>query len=45
MTLGRLGYKIDKVDPQAESIPADYNHLLFLPRVYPGIAMFISRTW
>lgn len=30
------GYKIEKVDPLEESIPADYNHSPFLPRVYRG---------
>jgi hypothetical protein len=31
-----LGYKIEKLDPLEESIPADYNHSPFLPRVYRG---------
>ena len=31
-----LGYKIEKSDPLEESIPADYNHSPFLPRVYRG---------
>lgn len=34
--LRRLGYKIEKIDPMEESIPADYNHSPFLPRVYRG---------
>jgi hypothetical protein len=35
-TLRSLGYKIEKIDPLEESIPADYNHSPFLPRVYRG---------
>lgn len=35
-TLRRLGYRIEKIDPLEESIPADYNHSPFLPRVYRG---------
>jgi hypothetical protein len=35
-SLRRLGYKIEKIDPLEESIPADYNHSPFLPRVYRG---------
>lgn len=35
-TLRGLGYKIEKIDPLEESIPADYNHSPFLPRVYRG---------
>jgi len=31
-----LGYKIEKLDPLEESIPADYNHSPFLPRIYRG---------
>lgn len=31
-----LGYKINKIDPLEESIPADYNHSPFLPRIYRG---------
>lgn len=34
--LRTVGYKIEKVDPLEESIPADYNHSPFLPRVYQG---------
>ncbi len=34
--LRRLGYKIEKIDPLEESIPGDYNHSPFLPRVYRG---------
>jgi hypothetical protein len=34
--LHSLGYKIEKIDPLEESIPADYNHSPFLPRVYRG---------
>jgi O-methyltransferase len=30
------GYKIQRIDPLEETIPADYNHSLFLPRVYRG---------
>ena len=30
------GLKIGRIDPLEESIPADYNHSLFLPRVYRG---------
>jgi hypothetical protein len=32
----RLGYRLQRVDPLEESIPADYNHSPFLPRVYRG---------
>lgn len=35
-TLRRLGYKIEKIDPLEESIPAGYNHSPFLPRIYRG---------
>jgi O-methyltransferase len=31
-----LGYKIERRDALEESIPADYNHSPFLPRVYRG---------
>jgi hypothetical protein len=31
-----LGLKIERVDPLEETIPADYNHSPFLPRVYRG---------
>lgn len=34
--LRSLGYKIEKIDPLEECIPADYNHSPFLPRVYRG---------
>lgn len=34
--LRTIGYKIEKIDPLEESIPADYNHSPFLPRVYRG---------
>lgn len=34
--LRRTGYKIERIDPLEESIPADYNHSPFLPRVYRG---------
>ena len=30
------GLKIERLDPLEEAIPADYNHSLFLPRVYRG---------
>ena len=30
------GYKVERRDPLEESIPADYNHSPFLPRVYRG---------
>lgn len=32
----RAGYRIERTDPLVESIPADYNHSPFLPRVYRG---------
>lgn len=35
-TLHALGYKIEKIDLLEESIPADYNHSPFLPRIYRG---------
>jgi hypothetical protein len=35
-TLRFLGYKIERIDPLEESIPADYNHSPFLPRIYRG---------
>ncbi|WP_305908381.1 TylF/MycF/NovP-related O-methyltransferase [Methylomarinum sp. Ch1-1] len=31
-----LDYKIEKIDPLEESIPAGYNHSPFLPRIYRG---------
>ena len=31
-----LGYKLEKIDPLEESIPAEYNHSPFLPRIYRG---------
>jgi hypothetical protein len=34
--LRKLGYKIERLDPLVESIPADYCHSPFLPRVYRG---------
>ncbi len=34
--LRSLGYKIERIDPLEESIPADYNHSPFLPRIYRG---------
>lgn len=34
--LHALGYRIEKIDPLVESIPDDYNHSPFLPRVYRG---------
>lgn len=34
--LRSLGYKIEKIDPLEESIPADYNRSPFLPRIYRG---------
>ncbi len=34
--LHAIGYRIEKIDPLEESIPADYNHSPFLPRVYRG---------
>jgi hypothetical protein len=35
-TLRAFGYKIEKIDPLEETIPADYNHSPFLPRIYRG---------
>jgi hypothetical protein len=35
-TLRAAGYKIEKLDPLEESIPSDYNHSPFLPRIYRG---------
>ncbi|TMG85216.1 MAG: hypothetical protein E6H78_07690 [Betaproteobacteria bacterium] len=35
-TFWRLGFRIERRDPLEESIPADYNHSPFLPRVYRG---------
>jgi len=34
--LRKAGYKIEKIDPLEESIPADYNRSPFLPRIYRG---------
>jgi hypothetical protein len=34
--LRATGYKIEKIDPLEETIPADYNHSPFLPRIYRG---------
>ncbi len=34
--LSSLGLKIERRDPLEESIPADYNHSPFLPRIYRG---------
>ena len=34
--LARVGLKIERLDPLEETIPADYNHSPFLPRVYRG---------
>lgn len=34
--LRKSGYKIEKIDLLEESIPADYNHSPFLPRIYRG---------
>jgi len=34
--LRSFGYKIERIDPLAESIPADYNRSPFLPRIYRG---------
>jgi hypothetical protein len=34
--LRHFGYKIEKIDVLEESIPADYNHSPFLPRIYRG---------
>lgn len=34
--LRTFGYKIEKIDPLEESIPAAYNHSPFLPRIYRG---------
>ncbi|HFD87207.1 MAG TPA: hypothetical protein ENJ35_05990 [Gammaproteobacteria bacterium] len=31
-----FGLKIERIDPLEESIPADYNHSPFLPRIYRG---------
>lgn len=35
-SLRALGYKIERVDSLEESIPSDYNHSPFLPRIYRG---------
>jgi hypothetical protein len=32
----RAGFRIERRDPLVESIPADYNHSPFLPRIYRG---------
>lgn len=32
----KAGYRIERRDPLVESIPADYNHSPFLPRIYRG---------
>jgi hypothetical protein len=32
----KLGYKIERIDPLEETIPAQYNHSPFLPRIYKG---------
>jgi hypothetical protein len=34
--LRALGYRIESIDPLEETIPADYNHSVFLPRIYRG---------
>ncbi len=34
--LRAMGYRIEKIDPLEETIPVDYNHSVFLPRVYRG---------
>lgn len=31
-----IGFRIERIDPLEETIPADYNHSPFLPRVYRG---------
>jgi hypothetical protein len=31
-----LGYRVEKIDKLEESIPAQYNHSNFLPRIYKG---------
>lgn len=36
IALRKFGYRIEKIDPLEETIPADYNHSMFLPRVYAG---------
>jgi len=33
---GLFGIKVERIDPLEETIPADYNHSPFLPRVYRG---------
>lgn len=35
-SLHRLGYRIEKIEPSEETIPVDYDHSPFLPRVYRG---------
>jgi hypothetical protein len=32
----RFGLRLERFDPLEETIPADYNHSVFLPRVYRG---------
>ena len=34
--LRHFGYRLEKIDVLEESIPADYNHSPFLPRIYRG---------
>lgn len=34
--IAAAGYRIEKIDPLEATIPADYNHSPFLPRVYGG---------
>ena len=34
--LRKFGYKIEKIDLLVESIPAEYNHSPYLPRIYRG---------
>lgn len=38
----RLGYRVEVIDPSEESIPVDYDHSPFLPRVYRG-ALFSDK--
>ncbi len=42
-TLRSLGYKIEKVNPLEESIPADYNHSSFVPHIYRGAKGMMGR--
>lgn len=35
-SLRAIGYKLEKIDPLVESIPADYQQSPFLPRIYRG---------